>query len=334
MPSVAANKMTFSGAWAQLLSDWLDQELLVAPSLRNQLDVLRPTDRLDAERWKAMLREAAALKPELLAPGVAIGRLVQPRHVGMLGYLVLSCRTIGEALMAYHRYEGLFYSSQVARVSGKGELMRISWPQDTSMGQLADTVSITAMIAFLRRLTEDDIAPAHLGFVFPEPDIAERDALQTYFGCPVSFATEETFVDMPVSFMQLPLLHNDSGLRALLNRQAEALLQASPDLDPFERSLQKVMARLLPEKRCSLKVMANEMHVSVRTLQRRLSVRNISWQALLNDTRLALAEEYLADPTLSLVDIALLLGFSEQSAFSRAYQQWAGVSPGKVRQEH
>jgi AraC-like DNA-binding protein len=69
----------------------------------------------------------------------------------------------------------------------------------------------------------------------------------------------------------------------------------------------------------------------VRTLQRRLDARGLTWQQLLDQTRAGLAREYLRDRSLSLGDIALLLGFSEQSAFNRAYRRWTGTTPRRAR---
>lgn len=331
MPNASTNPLSVNGAWTQLLSDWLNQELLVAPSLRHQLDGLRPTDRINIQRWQVMLEEAVALKPRQVAPGVAIGQLVQPQHVGMLGYLVLSCHTLGEALVAYHRYESLFYNKQVVEVFGRGDWVRIAWPGRVSAGEVGDVVSFAAIITFLRRLVSEQQLTTEIGFVFPQPDTATCAELERFFGCTITYDNAQSYADFPVSFLKLPLRYSDTGLSALLNRQVEALLNAAPDSDPFEHKLQQVIARLLPENSANLKEVAEQMHMSVRTLQRRLSLRGLHWQKLLDSTRVALAEEYFTDQNLTLADIALLLGFSEQSAFSRAYQHWTGQSPGRVR---
>ena len=73
--------------------------------------------------------------------------------------------------------------------------------------------------------------------------------------------------------------------------------------------------------------------MSVRTLQRRLAERQLTWRELLDRTREQLARHYLADLSLTLGDIALLLGFSEHSAFSRAYRRWTGNTPARARKQ-
>ena len=75
------------------------------------------------------------------------------------------------------------------------------------------------------------------------------------------------------------------------------------------------------------------MHMSPRTLQRRLARYQLSWQQWLDRNREQLARQYLDDTSLTLTDIALLLGFSEQSAFTRAYRRWTGNSHGRERRQ-
>lgn len=326
-----ATTMRVTGAWVQLLSDWLDRENLPAPELRAVLDSRGPADIVALPLWRELLERAVALRPRQPAPALAIGALVQPRHVGVLGYLTLTCQTLGEAMQAYQRYESLFYGRDLVEVRGEGEWMSVRWPASASIGELGDSVSIAAMITFMRRLVEHPPAPTRVSFVFPAPSPAAWRAYQTFFGCPVDFGADDTRVQFPLAFLGIRLPHSDPSLRALLDRQAGALLQALPDSDGFDRALQQAMVRLLPDGQVSLKRVAARLHVSVRTLQRRLEGRQLTWQTLLDRTREQLAGHYLADPSLTLGEIALLLGYSEHSAFSRAYRQWTGRTPGQAR---
>ena len=77
--------------------------------------------------------------------------------------------------------------------------------------------------------------------------------------------------------------------------------------------------------------LARRLHLSERTLQRRLADEGSSYQQLLNDTRRQLAERYLRDGQLAATEIALLLGYSEPSVFFRAFRQWTGLTPGEYR---
>lgn len=100
-----------TGAWIRLLPDWLDRMGLLAPQLRAAVSAYAPDDVVPLTDWAAMLHEAVALKPVMTAAGLDIGAGVAPRHVGVLGYLVMACDNLGQALAAYQRYERLFYGA-------------------------------------------------------------------------------------------------------------------------------------------------------------------------------------------------------------------------------
>ncbi|MBL4570694.1 MAG: AraC family transcriptional regulator ligand-binding domain-containing protein [Alcanivorax sp.] len=326
-----ATAMRVTGAWVQLLTDWLDRENLPAPTLRTVLDSRSPADLVPLPLWRDLLLQAVSLRPDRVAPGLSIGAMVQPRHVGMLGYLILTCRTLGEAMQAYQRYETLFYGRDMVEVLGAGEQIQVRWSAEDSVGELADTVAIAALITFLRRLVDDPPSPTSVSFVFSSPSEEACQAYEAFFGCPVMFSQSHTCVSFPIHFLAMPLPHSDPSMRNLLDRQARAMLLALPDADSFDRALQQAMVRLMPEATVTLPRLAAELHMSVRTLQRRLAERQLTWRELLDRTREQLARHYLAEASLTLGDIALLLGFSEHSAFSRAWRRWTGTTPGKAR---
>jgi AraC-like DNA-binding protein len=322
-----------TGAWTGLVTDWLDARGLPAPDLRAALGRWAPDDAVPLPLWQDILARAVALRPDLPAAALEIGAGVQPRHVGVLGYLVLASSNLGEALMAYQRYEKLFYGADLAEVVADGETVEIRWSRvERPFSAQHDTVAIAALVSFLRMQVHNPPPPSRVGFVFPPPaGSAARQAYRDFFGCPVDFDDTHTRVRFPLAYLAIPMPHSDPGLRALLDRQAQALLLALPDSDAFDRALQQVMVRLLPDANATLPRAAREMHVSVRTLQRRLDARGLTWQQLLDRTREQLARQYLADRALTLGDIALLLGFSEQSAFNRAFRRWTGDTPARMR---
>mgnify|MGYP001273015853 CR=1 FL=1 len=328
-----ASVIRVTGAWTQLLADWLDSEHLLAPDIRAVLARWAPDDIVPLAVWQDLLERATALRPQLPAPGLAIGAMVQPRHVGVMGYVVLASSNLGEALLAYQRYERLFYGADLAEISMEGGDVEIRWERSSaSMGQLMDSVGIASLITFLRRQVDNAPPPSLITFINSSPDTPEeRAAYESFFCCPVRFDDGYTRVRFPVSYLSIAMPHSDPGLRALLDRQAEALLLALPDSDAFDRALQQVMLRLLPENNATLQRAADALHVSLRTLQRRLDKRDLTWQQLLDRTREQLARQYLADRSLMLGDIALLLGFSEQSAFNRAFKRWTGQTPARLR---
>ena len=321
--------MRVTGAWTRLLTDWLDQERLPAPLVRARLAGFSPDDVVPLSVWRDLLDQAVALRPDLVAAGLSIGAGVMPQHLGVLGYLVLASDTLGEAMHAYQRYERLFYGVDLAELRFVGPDVEIRWaPADT--GAIADQTAIAALITFLRRQLQDPPPPSGVSFLF-DATAEQAQACEAFFGCPVQFACSHTSVRFPMVYLSIPMPHREPGLRVLLDRQAQALLDALPDPSAFDRAVQQLLVRMLPEGEVNVDKVAAAMHQSTRTLQRRLADRGMTWQQLLDNTRMQLARQYLKDQALSVAEIALLLGFSEQSAFTRAFKRWTGQTPLDTR---
>jgi AraC-like DNA-binding protein len=329
MPS--ARRVT--GAWAQLLSDWLDREKLAAPDIRAALSRFAPDDVVPVAVWSDLLARAAALRPDRRSIGLEIGSGVQPRHVGVLGYLVLASATLGDAMLAYQRYERLFYGVDIAEVEAmstpQGPMVEIRW-ENAGLSSTADELAIAALVTFLRRQVDNPPPPARIAFMHRVSTEVAAD-YECFFGCPVFFGDSHVRVRFPAGYLAMPMPRSDPALRVLLDRQAQALLAALPESAGFDRALQQMLLRLLPEGEASLERLAKELHQSPRTLQRRLAAGGLSWQQLLDRTREQLARQYLADRSLSMSDIALLLGYTEQSALTRAVKRWTGKSPRQLR---
>ena len=326
-----ATMMRVTGAWTGLLRDWLDLRGLPAPALRARLGRWQADDIVPLAEWRSLLDDGVALVGGEPGVELEIGARVQPRHVGVLGYLVLATATLGEAMLAYQRYERLFYGVGRAEVALLGDQVELRWDRHgAELGQTGDGVAIAALITFLRQQVPDPPPPALVGFAHAL-DAPRHRAYEAFFRCPVQAGDSHIRVRFPLAYLHIPMPHADPGLKALLDRQAEALLRALPDSDDFDRALQQVLLRLLAEGEPTLVRAAGALHVSERTLQRRLARHGLNWQQWLDRNREHLARQYLQDPGLGLSDIALLLGYSEQSAFTRAFRRWLGVSPGRYR---
>lgn len=322
-----------NGAYVRVLLDWLDQHRLPAPTLRAAVSRFAPGDQVPLVQWLELLRRAEAALPGP-GRGLEIGALIRTEHVGVLGYMVLASDTLGQALYAYQRFEALFYGLQMAQIKLSGSNAEIGWPVfgGMSFGLLVDETAISALVSFMRKLVPNAPSPSEVAFSSPPP--AQPEVYERFFGCPVVFNAPYVRVRFPIDYLDIPLPTANPALRQLLDRQSAALSSALPGQHPFAFQVQQVMLRLLPEARVSLKEVAAEMAMSVRTLQRRLSGEDQPFQLLLDRTRQELAQSYLRDRSLSMVEITMLLGFAEQSSFNRAFRQWTGQSPGKWRQAH
>lgn len=321
-----------TGAYVGILLDWLDRAGLDAPDLRADVTAAGSEALVPIPRWHDLLLRAVALRPGVppAETGLAIGACVRPAHVGLLGYLALASSTLEEALGSYLRFEKLFYGVNMAEAAITPQTVEIRWHKHFPRpSQLFDDVAISTLVSFMRRLWPEPPPLQRVSFVSPAP--ADPTPYERFFGCPVRFDDSHVRVAFPAAYKALPLPQADPALRALLDRQAEALAAALPKADAFLLELQRTLLKLLPEGQSTLDAAARELLTSIRTLQRRLAERDTSFQRVLDDTREQLARRYLADPSLSVMDVSLLLGYSGQGVFTRAFKEWTGDTPAAFR---
>lgn len=286
--------------------------------------------RYPVARWAALLARAdrALAQPAL---GLAVGALIAPAHLGLLGYLTLCCANLGEALARLRDYERLVYDVNAVRLTADATAVTLEWGEEMGRpGQLVDECALAALVAYARDITaRPALAPLEVRFINPEPP--SREPYERYFGCPVGFGAATTVVRLPIAQLALGLRQPDAALRSLLDAQARERLARLPPRDAFEAGLRTVIAGQLAGGEASLAASAERLHCSARTLQRRLAAAGTTFQAVLDRTREQLVDSYLADPRLKLAEIALLLGYADQAAFTRAFQRWKGCTPGQFR---
>jgi len=281
-------------------------------------------------RWAELLARASEQleDPHL---GLHLGQTVAPHHLGVIGYVLFACGTMAGALERLQRYHRLIYDVSPMRIRDEPGVVELSWGVEAGRpGPLVDECAIAALIQFSRDITgRPDLCPESVTFVNPQP--SSPAAYEAWFGCPVRFEQPATSVRLDAGLVALPLRGADPAMVEVLERQVASL--PAPDGEPptvLERARQ-ALARRLHEGEPRLDDVAADLCISGRTLHRRLARHGWSFRALLADTRRGAAERYLGDRGLALSEIALLLGYSEQSAFTRAFRQWSGRTPKEFR---
>lgn len=314
------------GTYVRLLYDYLGRQGLDAVSLLGRpAPQAQQLERVPVAEWRRLLQCAAeALEDPLL--GLHLGQQVTPAHFGVMGYVLLACANLGAALARMEAYNRLLYDVSPLRVKIEDEAVVLEWGTERGRpGALVDETAITALVQFTRDITGRDDAASRIHFVNPPP--ADIRPFEDWFGCPVRFAQTTTLAAIPRARLGLPLRQPDPALLTLLEAQAERLLAELPEPDPLESQVRRMVAQLAPEGGHALDAVAHALNVSSRTLHRRLEARGLNFRSLRDDTLRRLAEDHLRDPHLQLADIALLLGYSEQSAFNRAFRRWTGTTP-------
>jgi len=160
---------------------------------------------------------------------------------------------------------------------------------------------------------------------------AMADYYQTYFGCPVHFGNEHNSIEFDANTLGLPIVNADPGLKAVLDRFVDDRLAKLPQTKSLQDRISSAIHEGYRSGEVNLEYVADKLRVSPRTLQRRLKEADTTYQEVVDEMRRGLAKSYLCTSTMSIGEISFLLGFSEPSAFHRAFKRWSGTTPGEFR---
>ncbi|WP_279245342.1 AraC family transcriptional regulator [Candidatus Litorirhabdus singularis] len=178
--------------------------------------------------------------------------------------------------------------------------------------------------------TSIDLHEVHIQL--PEP--ADPGYLARIFDCPLLFDSEHNGFVFDASYLQAPLMHDEESLKAFL-RNAPFHLLANSEVESDEgivAQMRRVVGIDLSRDFPSVVDMAERLHMSVRTLRRRLNEVGTTYQEFKDRTRCDAATRLLNRPELKINAVAVLLGFDEPSAFHRSFKKWTGLTPGEYRQ--
>ncbi len=243
----------------------------------------------------------------------------------------LHARDYRDCIEKFARYKKLC-GAQEFRLTRKGDevLVEISWP--FAGDEPVPTLLLDAIFALItelgRRGTKSKLDPKRLELQRPrEP----KDELQEYFGCPVKYrAARDVLVLRAVDFERPFVTHNEELLE-MLTPQFEQALSVGRGEQGILAQGKWVLKRLLPGSQPDLSMVAKELGMGERTLQRRITEAGTTFRQLLSETRHELARQYLADPLIEPTDAAFLVGFEDPNSFYRAFRSWEGKTPAEWR---
>ena len=315
-----------SGDLAGLVRSFLEEQKDTDCDLYRYLLGFQPSSRISFRQWWDLLDQLQLRYPQCFI-GIALGLRMRPEFVGVLGHLLLSSDTLAQALQGFERYQRLLHDGDRAVTRIQDDLLCLSWTTDYGpSSRLSDEVLITGMLTFVRRMVGDErLAAAAVHFSFSEPP--EAEALAGVCGCDVRFSQASNAVFFHPQQLSLPVSKSNTELKQLLEQQAQALMEVLPQEDLFTVRLREAMLAALHSGQPFSGVVAARLHLSERTLFRRLSGMGVTFREVLTQIRLQLAKEYLLEGRLTQSEIALLLGYSEQSAFNRAFRLACGQPP-------
>lgn len=250
---------------------------------------------------------------------------------GLMGYLISHLRTVREAAETMVRFGRLVNEAAAPELLEAPVTSRIRYgllPVFLAT-QHAPEAMMASLVAFLRSVAGQDFTPVAIRF--PYPATARTPALQKFFGATVHHDAGEVSAEFPTQVLDRALPGADPVLAAYLRRQVHEVVQKIDAPNAVSQECARRIAERLGAGEPSQALIARQMGMSERTLQRRLQAEGTSFNELLEQARRTIACSYLADRKLAAYEVSFLLGYSEPATFFRAFKRWTGKTPLEYR---
>ena len=291
----------------------------------------KPENRIPFEQQQA-LWALAAERCTTGNFGLHFARCIQPTSFGLVGYMVMNCRTIGECLDAIVKYQFLAGQGGEFSLEKEGKLSALCYtpvnPEHPATSHRVVAL-LAANVSFGRWLVGQAFRPQRVEFCHAAP--AQVQDYEEFFGCDVLFGRPANRLLYTDRVRELTVPNASEELLLLLSERANRLLDSLSQRSGIAARIASLMATQLNNSVPEKSLIAAQLGMSERTLQRRLREEGTTYQEILENTRHYLARELLRNTALSLTDVAVQLGFAEPSAFYRAFRKWEGTTPGQYR---
>ena len=292
-----------------------------------------PGERIAVDQIDAMLRVAIPLVGDP-AFGLQAARCWHPSELGVLGYAWLSSSTLRTGLQRTVRYSRLIGERAFTEIEDTRQGFKVRvWaergnPALVPLAAVFVDIALAVLFDMCRMNAGAALRPVAVTLRRRKPQVA--DAYGRFFGCPVRFGAEESAFVLSARDADRPLSSANRQLAATFDKMLTEELARLDKSDVVSRCRAAVLEHLSSGE-ATAEETAKQLHMSPRTLQRKLAEANTTYLKLVDDARKDLALRYIEDPRRSVTDITFSLGFSQPSAFTRAFRRWTGRSPSDYR---
>lgn len=316
--------------WKTIETYGIDPEPLFAAEGINVQLPIDPSLRVPYEKIDRIRANAVELCGDE-AFGIRSASVYVSSQLGALGHAWLASLTLRKAFVRLERFIRVVNDKAVVLVKDADGCMVVTLKLDipSDCAPVRDDGALALITRMCRLVYGDHFRLTAMNFKRDTP----RDIKPyfEYFGCQLNFDQAENQLLIPLTIADEFLAGGNSEL-ALLNDQVVMRRLAFMDRNDIVTRVQSALMEQLPNGQVSDDSVANVLHMSVRTMHRKLTEVDHNFRTLLVEMRRDLAEHYITDNSLTLTEISMLLGFSEPSSFSRAFKSWTGLAPSEVRQ--
>lgn len=290
-----------------------------------------PRQMVPAERYYAMLEDMARHIDVTDLP-VRTGASMRLDEYGALGLAFKAATTLGASYGRVERYARLWTNvvEYELRPAQGGTLFILHRAGELRLGlRLSNEATLASAVSIARQVCPEPLAPVEVLVRHPAPRAVA--AHEDWFGCPVRFGADLDAILYSDETLARPNILGDEGISRYLASHLDAELAEIAREPALVAQAKAAIAQALSEGAPGMAEIASGLGLSARSFHRRLAEHGMSFQSVTEETRRDLAEGLLRDERHSLAEIAFLTGFSEQSAFTRAFKRWMGTTPASYR---
>jgi AraC-like DNA-binding protein len=289
--------------------------------------------RFPKRRFQALWQAASEVAGD---PAIAlrVSTMVRANALGIIGYLASASESRRNAFEVVKGLTPLLWEGVECDLESGSEVAFIRCRTGSELQGSHSTTeyAIGLTVAMSRVLGGGRSDPLEARFSYSAP--AYADEYERILRLPVRFDAGEDGVLFPIAMMDRSNPSADAALRQLLERYAADQLAKIPTSARFSQRVRSFILSMLPLGKLTADTVAARFSMSNRTLRRRLQQDSTSYQEILDDVRAELACHYLTSEKRRIDEIAFLLGFSDPSAFTKAFRRWTGQTPADFARAH
>lgn len=284
-----------------------------------------------------LLLEVYELGHKHLESGFAIrvGANMLPEDYGTLGLSWKTSWRVRDIFQRTIRFNILITNVKGFQALDKGDYTTVTLNRPIlRLGhQLSNEATLALSVQIIREIAQKKINPIKVSFIHKAPEITS--IYTDFFNCNVNFSQKDNSILFLTKDLDVPTAKADKSISAfLLERLEEEKKGIEKQSNKFISDISSLVKDALSSGIPSIQNISELLAMSSRTLTRRLSDSGVTFRDIIKNTQLELAKEMLIDPSKSIGEIAFLTGFSEQSAFNRAFKKWTSQNPSEFRKNH
>lgn len=284
---------------------------------------------------QARLLESAAEALHDSALGLHLAVEANPRGVGLLFYVASAAKDLGEGIALFARYLRIVNEAVRVRLTRRDSDMvmevhlvgvpRFRAAQNAEFG-------IAVIVKSLREITGRNVHPTSITLAHMRNSHFRE--FERFCGCPVEFGGSSDQLVFSLQSLATPLITEDIHLLDTLRPICDdAAKQRETAPETLRALVESEVQKLLPHGRARRHHVAKKLAMSTRTLSRRLSSEGTTFEEVIDELRRSLALQYIKTPSISLSQMAWLLGYEGSTSFNHAFRRWTGAPPSAARVE-